>query len=213
MHRPLNGREGTPDYKIEEPKTDRGTDIILYIDDEHKEFQRRKIESLLKNVACLSPLFWQKRNGKTGSMSKQMKTTLLTILTLWKRKPSELIDEDYLNFYHELYPMTLMSLCFDSSQRGLPVSSDGNFVLSAHKSNIDLQKNKIQLYCTVFVTDSVEGIVPEFNFASWRHDSPDIPLNVSVPICRVIKCKENIQPHYQKLLTSWKKSSKRSRSI
>ncbi len=199
--------EGTPDYKIEEAeKKDRGTDVILYIDEENKEFlEKEKIESLLKKYCRFLPIpivFGKKQEWKDGKYVETNEDNIINNTNpLWKRKPSELKDEDYLNFYHELYPMT-----FDEPLFWIHLNVDYPFHLTGilyfpHiKSNIDLQKNKIQLYCNqVFVTDSVEGIVPEFlTLLHGVIDSPDIPLNVSRSYLQSDKNVKKISNHITK---------------
>ncbi|HXK99808.1 MAG TPA: molecular chaperone HtpG [Dysgonamonadaceae bacterium] len=199
--------EGTPDYKIEEvEKTDRGTDVILYIDYEHKEFlEEEKIEFLLKKYCRFLPIpivFGKKKEWKDGKYVETDEDNVINNPNpLWKRKPTELTDEDYLNFYRELYPMTLDEpLFWIHLNVDYPFHLTGILYFPRIKSNIDLQKNKIQLYCNqVFVTDSVEGIVPEFlTLLHGVIDSPDIPLNVSRSYLQSDKNVKKISNHITK---------------
>ncbi len=179
--------DGSPEYTIEEiEKEDRGTDIVLHIDDENQEFlEEARIQTLL-NKYCrfltIPVAFGFKKEWKDG---KEVVTTDLNIINdtnpLWAQKPSELKDEDYLKFYHDLYPMSDDPLFWIHLNVDFPFNLTGVLYFPKVKSNIDLSKNKIQLYCNqVYVTDSVEGIVPDFlTLLHGVIDSPDIPLNVS----------------------------------
>lgn len=179
--------DGSPEFTIENAeKEDRGTDIILYIDDDCKEFlEESRISSLLKKYCSFLPIpvaFGKKKEWKDG---KQVETTednvINTTTPIWTRKPSELKDEDYKNFYRELYPMSDEPLFWIHLNVDYPFHLTGVLYFPKVKSNIELNKNKIQLYCNqVYVTDSVEGIVPDFlTLLHGVLDSPDIPLNVS----------------------------------
>ena len=179
--------DGSPEFTLEETeKSDRGTDIILYIDDESKEFlEEARIQSLLTKYCRFLPIqvaFGKKKEWKDG---KQVETEEDNIINdtnpLWTRKPTELKDEDYLKFYRELYPMSDDPLFWIHLNVDYPFNLTGVLYFPKIKSNIDLHKNKIQLYCNqVYVTDSVEGIVPDFlTLLHGVIDSPDIPLNVS----------------------------------
>lgn len=180
--------EGTPEYTMEEvEKQDRGTDIILHIDNENKEFlEKSKIESLLNKYCKFLPVpivFGKKQEWKD---SKYVDTTEDNVVNdvnpLWKQKPAGLKDEDYLKFYRDLYPMTMDEpLFWIHLNVDYPFHLTGILYFPKIKNNLDLQRNKIQLYSNqVFVTDSVEGIVPEFlTLLHGVIDSPDIPLNVS----------------------------------
>ena len=179
--------DGSPEFTIEEvDKADRGSDIILYIDDDCKEFlEEARVSELLKKYCSFLPVpiaFGKKKEWKDG---KQVETTEDNIINdttpLWTRKPSELSDEDYKSFYTKLYPMSDEPLFWIHLNVDYPFHLTGILYFPKVKSNIELNKNKIQLYCNqVFVTDSVEGIVPEFlTLLHGVLDSPDIPLNVS----------------------------------
>ncbi len=179
--------DGSPEFTIEDAdKTDRGTDIVLYIDDDCKEFlEEARISSLLKKYCSFLPIpvaFGQKKEWKDG---KQVETTEDNIINdanpLWTLKPSELKDEDYKKFYRDLYPMSDEPLFWIHLNVDYPFHLTGILYFPKVKSNIELNKNKIQLYCNqVYVTDSVEGIVPDFlTLLHGVLDSPDIPLNVS----------------------------------
>ena len=179
--------DGSPEFTIEEvDKADRGSDIILYIDDDCKEFlEEARVSELLKKYCSFLPVpiaFGKKKEWKDG---KQIETTEDNIINdttpLWTRKPSELSDEDYKSFYTKLYPMSDEPLFWIHLNVDYPFHLTGILYFPKVKSNIELNKNKIQLYCNqVFVTDSVEGIVPDFlMLLQGVIDSPDIPLNVS----------------------------------
>jgi chaperone protein htpG len=179
--------EGTPEYEMTETtKDDRGTDIILHIDDDNKDFlEKDKITSLLEKYCRYLPIpiaFGKKQEWKD---SKYVDTDEDNIVNntqpAWVRKPSELKDEDYKAFYRELYPMADEPLFWIHLNVDYPFNLTGILYFPRIKSNMDLQRNKIRLYSNqVFVTDSVEGIVPEFlTLLHGVLDSPDIPLNVS----------------------------------
>ena len=179
--------DGSPEFTIEDAdKADRGSDIILYIDDDCKEFlDHNRIQSLLKKYCRFLPVpiaFGKKKEWKDG---KEVETAEDNVINdtcpLWTRKPSELKDEDYKKFYGELYPMADEPLFWIHLNVDYPFHLTGVLYFPKVKSNIELNKNKIQLYCNqVYVTDSVEGIVPDFlTLLHGVLDSPDIPLNVS----------------------------------
>lgn len=179
--------EGSPEYQMTETtKDDRGTDIILYIDDENKEFlEKSRITSLLNKYCRYLPVpivFGKKQEWKDGQyVDTEEDQVVNNTQPAWIRKPSELKDEDYRTFYRELYPMSDEPLFWIHLNVDYPFNLTGILYFPRIKSNIDLHRNKIQLYCNqVFVTDSVEGIVPEFlTLLHGVLDSPDIPLNVS----------------------------------
>ena len=179
--------DGSPEYTMEETqKDDRGTDIILYIDDESKEFlEKTKLEELLKKYCrflAIPIVFGKKTEWKDGkSVETEEDNTINDTNPLWTRKPSELKDEDYIKFYQDLYPFCDEPLFWIHLNVDYPFNLTGILYFPKIKSNLDLQRNKIQLYCNqVYVTDSVEGIVPEFlTLLHGVIDSPDIPLNVS----------------------------------
>lgn len=179
--------DGSPEFTIEEAKReDRGTDIILYIDDDCKEFlEESRLSSLLTKYCRFLPIpvaFGKKKEWKDG---KQVETEEDNVINetspMWTRKPTELKDEDYKKFYRDLYPMADEPLFWIHLNVDYPFNLTGILYFPKVKSNIELQKNKIQLYCNqVYVTDSVEGIVPDFlTLLHGVIDSPDIPLNVS----------------------------------
>lgn len=179
--------DGSPEFTISKAdKTDRGTDIILYIDDENKNFlEKSEIERLLKKYCRFLPVpiaFGKKTEWKDGKSVETDEDNIINDTTpIWTRKPSDLTDEDYKKFYQELYPFTDEPLFWIHLNVDYPFKLTGVLYFPKLKSNVDLHKNKIQLYSNqVFITDSVEGIVPEF--LTLMHgviDSPDIPLNVS----------------------------------
>jgi molecular chaperone HtpG len=179
--------DGSPEFTIEEvEKESRGTDIILTIDKESKEFlDESRIEQLLKKYCKFLPIeiaFGKEKEWKDGKMVETGKEKIINnIKPAWTQKPAELKDEDYLKFYHELYPSGEDPLFHIHLNVDYPFKLTGILYFPKIKSNIEIQKNKIQLYCNqVFVTDSIEGIVPEFlTLLHGVIDSPDIPLNVS----------------------------------
>jgi molecular chaperone HtpG len=179
--------EGSPEYQLEEvEKEDRGTDVILHLDKESNEFlENNKIEELLRKYCKFLPVeiaFGKKKEWKDG---KEIETDEPNIINdtnpLWTRKPVDLKDEDYSQFYRDLYPFGEEPLFNIHLNVDYPFNLTGILYFPRIKNNIEIQKNKIQLYCNqVFVTDSVEGIVPEFlTLLHGVLDSPDIPLNVS----------------------------------
>ena len=179
--------DGTPEFTIEEvEKTDRGTDVILHIDKDSKEFlEEQKIEELLKKYCKFLPVeiaFGKEKEWKDNKYVDTEKDRIINnTKPAWTLKPSELKEEDYLKFYRELYPIGDEPLFNIHLNVDYPFKLTGILYFPKIKSNIEIQKNKIQLYCNqVFVTDSVEGIVPEFlTLLHGVIDSPDIPLNVS----------------------------------
>ncbi len=179
--------DGSPEFTIENiEKNDRGTDIILYIDDDCKEFlEEARITSLLKKYCSFLPVpvaFGKKKEWKDGKQVETAEDNIINETTpLWTKKPSELKDEDYKKFYRDLYPMSDEPLFWIHLNVDYPFHLTGILYFPKVKSNIELNKNKIQLYCNqVYVTDSVEGIVPDFlTLLHGVLDSPDIPLNVS----------------------------------
>lgn len=179
--------DGSPAYEIDEAeKEGRGSDIVLYIDDDCKEFlEKSRIETLLNKYCKFLPVpmvFGKKTEWKDG---KQVDTDedhiINNVEPLWTKAPSTLKDEDYKSFYRTLYPMQDEPMFWIHLNVDYPFNLTGILYFPRIKSNIDLQRNKIQLYCNqVFVTDQVEGIVPEFlTLLHGVIDSPDIPLNVS----------------------------------
>lgn len=179
--------DGSPEYTLEEAeKADRGTDIVLHVDTESEEFlDESRISTLLHKYCSFLPIpvaFGHKKEWKEG---KEVETEELNVINdtepLWTRTPSDLKDEDYIAFYKKLYPMSDEPLFWIHLNVDYPFNLTGILYFPKIKSNIDLSKNKIQLYSNqVFVTDSVEGIVPDFlTLLHGVIDSPDIPLNVS----------------------------------
>lgn len=179
--------DGSPEYEMSEiDKTERGTDIILYIDDESKEFlEQSRIDTLLKKycrflpVPVISGKVKEWKDGKYVDTDKDL--VVNSTEPLWTKKPSELTDKDYLEFYHELQPGQEDPMFWIHLNVDYPFNLTGILYFPKVKSNIDLQRNRIQLYCNqVYVTDQVEGVVPEFMMLMQGViDSPDIPLNVS----------------------------------
>lgn len=179
--------DGSPEYTLEKAeKTDRGTDIILYIDEENKQFlEQHEIAGLLNKYCHFLPVpvvFGKKTEWKDGkSVETDEDNQINETNPLWTKKPVDLKDEDYLKFYKDLYPMSDDPMFWIHLNVDYPFKLTGVLYFPKVKSNMDLQRNKIQLYSNqVFVTDSVEGIVPEFlTLLHGVIDSPDIPLNVS----------------------------------
>ena len=179
--------DGSPEFTIEDAeREDRGTDIILHIADDCKEFlERQRIENLLQKYCKFMAVpvsFGKKQEWKDGKMQDTDEDNIINnVEPLWTKTPSTLKDEDYKTFYRTLYPMQDEPLFWIHLNVDYPFNLTGILYFPRIQSNIDLQKNKIQLYCNqVFVTDQVEGIVPEFlTLLHGVIDSPDIPLNVS----------------------------------
>ena len=181
--------DGSPAYEIDEAdRQERGTDIILYIDDDCKEFlDKSKLEGLLNKYCKFMavPVAFGKKQEWSSDEKKMVDTQEDNIINnvepLWTKTPSTLKDEDYKSFYRTLYPMSDEPLFWIHLNVDYPFNLTGILYFPKIKSNIELQRNKIQLYCNqVFVTDQVEGIVPEFlTLLHGVIDSPDIPLNVS----------------------------------
>jgi len=179
--------DGSPEFSIEDvEKETRGTDVILYIDKESKDFlEESKVEQLLKKYCKFLPVdisFGVEKEWKDGKMVETGKAKIINnTRPAWTLKPADLKDEDYNLFYHELYPSGDEPLFHIHLNVDYPFKLTGILYFPKIKNNIEIQKNKIQLYCNqVFVTDSVEGIVPEFlTLLHGVIDSPDIPLNVS----------------------------------
>ena len=179
--------DGSPEYSMTEiEKESRGTDIVLYIDDDNKDFlEQSRINSLLKKYCRFLPvpvISGKEQEWKDGKYVDTDKDKVINETSpAWMKKPSELKDEDYLNFYHELYPGQDDPLFWIHLNVDYPFTLTGILFFPKIKNNFDINKNRIQLYCNqVFVTDSVEGVVPEFlMLLQGVIDSPDIPLNVS----------------------------------
>lgn len=179
--------DGTPEYQIEDANREaRGTDIVLHISDDSKEFlEEHRIEELLGKYCRFLPIpiaFGTEKEWKDGKEVDTGKDRIINETNpLWTRKPAELKDEDYQKFYRDLYPAQEEPLFYIHLNVDYPFNLTGVLYFPRIKTNFDIQKNKIQLYCNqVYVTDSVEGIVPEFlTLLHGVIDSPDIPLNVS----------------------------------
>ncbi len=180
--------EGDPEYTMEDTiKAERGTDIVLHIDDEFSQYlEDATIEGLLKKYCKFLPVeiaFGKKKEWKDGKQVELDEENIINdINPAWTRKPSELKDEDYDKFYHELYPMQMEEPLFHIHLNvDYPFNLTGILYFPKIKSNLDVHRNKIQLYCNqVYVTDEVENIVPEYlTLLHGVIDSPDIPLNVS----------------------------------
>ncbi|GAB1373226.1 hypothetical protein MASR1M46_01060 [Bacteroidales bacterium] len=179
--------EGDPNYEITKGKRkERGTDVILYLDDESKEYGTdEKINYLLNKYCKFLPVeiaFGRETEWKEGKQAETVKDKIINNPSpLWTKKPSDLKEDDYLNFYRELYPMQEDPLFHIHLNVDYPFNLTGVLYFPKIKDKIEVSRNKIQLYCNqVFVTDSVENIVPDFlTLLHGVIDSPDIPLNVS----------------------------------
>ncbi|MEN8224742.1 MAG: molecular chaperone HtpG [Bacteroidota bacterium] len=190
--------DGSPDYTISETdKEDRGTEVIIHIDEESKEFlEESRIQGLLTKYSKFLPVPIQfgtekvteaiegekDEEGNEKTIEVEKPRIINNTDPLWKKKPTDCSDEDYKNFYRELYPMTFEEPLFQIHLNvDYPFNLTGILYFPKVKKNVEIQKDKIQLYCNqVFVTDSVEGIVPDFlTLLHGVIDSPDIPLNVS----------------------------------
>ena len=179
--------DGSPEFEISDAdKVDRGSDIVLHIDDDCKEFlEKQKIQELLNKYCkfmAVPVAFGKKTEWKDGKQQDTDQDNIINdVEPLWTKAPSTLKDEDYKSFYRTLYPMQDEPLFWIHLNVDYPFNLTGILYFPRIKSNIELQRNKIQLYCNqVFVTDQVEGIVPEFlTLLHGVIDSPDIPLNVS----------------------------------
>lgn len=179
--------DGSPSYTLEPAeKADRGTDIIMHIDDDCKDFlEKNKLEELLNKYCKFLPVpvvFGKKQEWKDGKYQDTEEDNIInSVEPLWTRKPAELKDEDYKEFYRQLYPMHDEPLFWIHLNVDYPFNLTGVLYFPKIKNNLDVQRNKIQLYCNqVFVTDNVENIVPDFlMLLHGVIDSPDIPLNVS----------------------------------
>ncbi len=179
--------KGTPEYSIEESERDtRGTEVVLYLDNDSKDFlEENKINELLKKYCRFLPVeigFGKKKEWKDGKETELDADNIINEYNpLWTQKPTELKDENYNKFYRDLYPFSEEPLFNIHLNVDYPFNLTRILYFPRIKNNIEIQKNKIQLYCNqVFVTDSVEGIVPEFlTLLHGVIDSPDIPLNVS----------------------------------
>ncbi|NLZ73312.1 MAG: molecular chaperone HtpG [Bacteroidales bacterium] len=179
--------DGSPEFSIEAAeKEDRGTDIILYLDEESKEFlEETRIQTLLNKYCKFLPIpiaFGKKKEWKEGKEVETNEDLIINDTTpLWTQQPNELKDEDYIKFYNTLYPMSDEPLFWIHLNVDFPFNLTGVLYFPKIKSNIELNRNRIQLYSNqVYVTDSVEGIVPDFlTLLHGVIDSPDIPLNVS----------------------------------
>ena len=179
--------DGSPSYTIEETdKADRGTDIVMHIDDDCQEFlEKNKMEELLRKYCHFLPVpsaFGKKTEWKDGKQVDTEEDLIINdVEPLWTKKPADLKDEDYKEFYRHLFPVADEPLFWIHLNVDYPFNLTGILYFPKIKNNLDVQRNKIQLYCNqVFVTDAVDGIVPEFlTLLHGVIDSPDIPLNVS----------------------------------
>lgn len=179
--------DGSPEFILEETeRSDRGTDIILHVDEDCKEFlEESRLQGLLTKYChflAVPVAFGKKKEWKDGKQVETEEDNLINdTCPIWTKKPSDLKEEDYKKFYRDLYPMADEPLFWIHLNVDYPFNLTGVLYFPKIKSNIDLQRNKIQLYCNqVYVTDSVEGIVPDFlTLLHGVIDSPDIPLNVS----------------------------------
>lgn len=179
--------DGSPEYDMEEcEKAERGTDIVMYIDDEEKEYlENNRISALLNKYCRFMPvpvIFGKEQEWKDGKyVDTDTDKVINNIEPLWTRTPTELKDEDYIKFYHAIQPGQEDPLFWIHLNVDFPFTLTGILYFPKIKNNLDVRKDRIQLYCNqVFVTDSVEGVVPDFMMLlQGVIDSPDIPLNVS----------------------------------
>lgn len=179
--------DGSPEYEMEEcEKAERGTDIVMYIDDEEKEYlDKNRISALLNKYCRFMPVpvvFGKEQEWKDGKyVDTDTDKVINNVEPLWTRTPSELKDEDYIKFYHAIQPGQEDPLFWIHLNVDFPFTLTGILYFPKIKNNLDIRKDRIQLYCNqVFVTDSVEGVVPDFMMLlQGVIDSPDIPLNVS----------------------------------
>lgn len=179
--------DGSPEFTMEPfNKTTRGTDIVLYIDDDNRQFlEPARIEGLLRKYCRFLPvpvIFGKEQEWKDGKMTDTDRDRIVNITEpAWTKKPADLTDKDYLSFYHELYPGQDDPLFWIHLNVDYPFTLTGILFFPKIHNNLEITKNRIQLYCNqVYVTDSVEGVVPEFMMLlQGVIDSPDIPLNVS----------------------------------
>ena len=179
--------DGSPEFEMDEcDKADRGTEIILHIDDEEKEFlEQARINALLTKYCrfmAVPVIFGKEQEWKDGKYVDTEKDKVINdVEPMWTRKPTDLTDDDYLKFYHAIQPMQEDPLFWIHLNVDFPFTLTGILYFPKIKNNLDIRKDRIQLYCNqVFVTDSVEGVVPEFlMLLQGVIDSPDIPLNVS----------------------------------
>lgn len=178
---------GEPEYTLEDAeRAERGTDIIMHVSDEEKEFlDKNRLQELLSKYCKFLPIevvFGKKTEWKDGKEQETAEDNVINdTKPAWVKKPADLKEEDYIKFYHQLYPMAEDPLFYIHLNVDYPFTLTGILYFPKIKSNLDVNRNKIQLYCNqVFVTDSVEGIVPDFlTLLHGVIDSPDIPLNVS----------------------------------
>lgn len=178
---------GEPEYTLEDAeRAERGTDVIMHISEEEKEFlDKNRLQELLSKYCKFLPVeiaFGKKTEWKDGKEQETAEDNIINDTTpAWVKKPADLKEEDYMKFYHQIYPMAEDPLFYIHLNVDYPFTLTGILYFPKIKSNIDINRNKIQLYCNqVFVTDSVEGIVPDFlTLLHGVIDSPDIPLNVS----------------------------------
>lgn len=178
---------GEPEYSLEDAeRAERGTDIIMHVSEDEKEFlEKNRLQELLSKYCKFLPIeivFGKKTEWKDGKEQETEEDNVINdTKPAWVKKPADLKEEDYIKFYHQLYPMAEDPLFYIHLNVDYPFTLTGILYFPKIKSNIDVNRNKIQLYCNqVFVTDSVEGIVPDFlTLLHGVIDSPDIPLNVS----------------------------------
>lgn len=202
--------DGSPEYEMQEiEKADRGTDIVLYIDDDDKQFlEKSTIDGLLRKycrflpVPVVSGKEQEWKDGKYVDTDRDL--VINSTAPLWARKPSELTDEDYLKFYREIQPGQDDPLFWIHLNVDYPFTLTGILYFPKIRSNFDINRNRIQLYCNqVFVTDSVEGVVPEFlTLLQGVLDSPDIPLNVSRSYLQADTAVKKISSHITKKVAS-----------
>lgn len=203
--------DGSPDYEMEEcEKEGHGTEIILHITDEEAEFlEENRILELLKKycrflpvpIQCGNEKHWEKQEGEENEIEVEKPRIINNTNPLWKQSPSNLKQEDYVAFYRELYPMTFEEPLFQIHLNvDYPFNLTGILYFPKVKNQLEIQKNKVQLYCNqVFITDQLEGIIPEFmQLLHGVIDSPDIPLNVSRSFLQSDGAVKKISAHISK---------------
>lgn len=203
--------DGSPNYEMEEcEKSSHGTEIVLHVTDEEAEFlEENRIIQLLKkycrflpvSIRCGNEKYWDKPEGEEKEVEMERPRIINNVNPLWKQSPANLKQEDYLSFYRELYPMTFDEPLFQIHLNvDYPFNLTGVLYFPKVKNQLEVQKNKVQLYCNqVFITDQLDGVIPEFmQLLHGVIDSPDIPLNVSRSFLQSDASVKKISAHISK---------------
>lgn len=203
--------DGSPNYEMEEcEKSSHGTEIVLHVTDEEAEFlEENRIIQLLKKycrflpvpIRCGNEKYWDKPEGEEKEVEMERPRIINNVNPLWKQSPANLKQEDYLSFYRELYPMTFDEPLFQIHLNvDYPFNLTGVLYFPKVKNQLEVQKNKVQLYCNqVFITDQLDGVIPEFmQLLHGVIDSPDIPLNVSRSFLQSDASVKKISAHISK---------------